>query len=138
MKRAIYIISVFVIILSGLHLSVSTHYCRDNVAGVKLSFSGKEATCGMEETNNSLTSEKKTTTNCCHNALQTLEVDNNYIPSSHLIYNLLKKGVELTPLVSYHVQFSSSLFLHKYSSIKPPNNCFSKIIFLAYICVFRI
>ena len=49
-----------------LQLTVATHYCGGEIAGSKVSFSGKVASCGMEDDKNSQPStDTYLTTHCC-------------------------------------------------------------------------
>ena len=48
MKKTVTILSAFLILLSGVHFTIATHYCNERLAGTKISLSGKTASCGME------------------------------------------------------------------------------------------
>jgi hypothetical protein len=82
MKKLLAISFAFFIVLSGMHLSIATHFCGGEVADVKWSFFGKKATCGMEKTQQTCLAHHKIKSNCCHNIIAFYSVDNNYSPSS--------------------------------------------------------
>jgi hypothetical protein len=47
-KKIVSISLLFLTLTALLHLSIATHYCGGMKAASKISFSGKLATCGME------------------------------------------------------------------------------------------
>jgi hypothetical protein len=49
MKKAASILSAMIILLSGLRVTVATHFCGGSYAASKVSLSGKLASCGMED-----------------------------------------------------------------------------------------
>ena len=49
MKKGVSILMALMLILAGLHLSVSSHFCCGKLATVKLTFTGEKAGCGMED-----------------------------------------------------------------------------------------
>jgi uncharacterized protein YxeA len=48
MKKIFSILFAVMVVLSGMHISISTHICGGEIAAVKLSVSAVKATCGME------------------------------------------------------------------------------------------
>ncbi len=48
MKKGFSIAIALLFILSGMHLSVASHYCMGSLASTRVNFTGKTAGCGME------------------------------------------------------------------------------------------
>lgn len=48
MKKGFSIAVALLFILSGMHLSVASHYCMGSLASTRINFTGKTAGCGME------------------------------------------------------------------------------------------
>jgi hypothetical protein len=85
MKRIAAILSTFVIILAGMHVSVASHYCGGEFAASKVSFSEKAASCGMENSNPISSKETEVSALCCENFISTLKVDNSFNASKTLV-----------------------------------------------------
>jgi hypothetical protein len=49
MKRIFPILFSLLGFLSGMHISLATHYCQGKIAATKFSFYGEKASCGMED-----------------------------------------------------------------------------------------
>jgi hypothetical protein len=138
MKKVFSILFAVIILITGMHLSVSRHFCGQRVSSVKWSITGKYATCEMENQINSSTNEKNITSNCCRNEVAFFKVDNNYSPSVFQFNKYVKKISQvlfatsdpLFHLISYN---STSL-----TNVLPPGKLCSKVLSLADLCVFRI
>jgi len=66
MKKALTILAAVVLIASGMHISLASHYCAGKLAAVKISLTGERAGCGMEEcTTNTNTGENSYNGLCC-------------------------------------------------------------------------
>ena len=54
MKKIVSAFLALLLLISGMHLSVASHYCGGMLAQVKWSFDKELATCGMEGEHNTL------------------------------------------------------------------------------------
>lgn len=138
MKKSFPILFAALLFLSGMHLTVASHFCGGKLAAVKWSFTSKEATCGMEESESSFSGQEKIASNCCHNLLVKLSVDNEYNASSFLLkepdYKVLQQIC--TPIhLLFHSTINSTSF---YTNVFPPGNIVPSAVSLTDICVFRI
>lgn len=138
MKKLFSIPFALLILLAGMHLSISTHICGKEVAAVKWSFSGKEATCGMETDAQTCPKPAGIHSNCCHNEIAVYSVDNNYVPSSlefkKVINTLLLVFFIPADLTSHSFIASSTVS----TNVSPPDQALTSDVNLADICVFRI
>jgi hypothetical protein len=92
MKRLIIIGIAFVFLLSGMHITIATHFCGGKIAAVKVSLSGIKAGCGMESDESSSTShEPQVGTRCCYDEMAVYKVDSQYAPSA-FAYKLIPQN----------------------------------------------
>jgi hypothetical protein len=131
------IVLVFIFLLSGMQLSIATHLCHGNKVAVKVSFSGKTASCGME-TKQTCKKVKKITGNCCSNIVDTYHTDGNYKPVFVSSPDITKKLGQ-----NYLFAFSLPLLSNSYipnTTVKvfTPPSVKSQMPVLEKICVFLI
>jgi hypothetical protein len=138
MKKIFSISLVFLFLLSGMHLSIATHICGGEVAAVKWSFSGKQATCGMESPGQSFPSGNGIASNCCQNKICVLTVDSNYLPSASQIKDLTKSLIQVFNVPVSLTSQNTSLLSLTYNNAVPPDIAVTSAVSLANICVFRI
>jgi len=65
MKKIFSILFAAMILLSGMHLSIATHYCGGEISQVMLSFSHENASCGMCGEKETTTIEKNVSNEAC-------------------------------------------------------------------------
>ena len=126
------------LLLSGMHMSMATHICGGKLAAVKWSFSGENASCGMENDNKAHSGDYGFSSACCQNQMAFYAVDNNYNPSTFQInkpvYQFLQflYVPESIAFQCYNTNFSAKTNVH------PPGNFLTCSVSLPDICVFRI
>jgi hypothetical protein len=138
MKKLFSITFAFIILLSGMHLSMATHFCGGEVASVKWSLTGKNASCGMEYAKNSCPLQNGFSSSCCQNEIFFLSVDKNYIPSLCNFKEISKIHFQ-TLLVPVKIYFNSNFTPKSFCS----NDIYadiamSSVVSLPKICVFII
>lgn len=137
MKKITAILFALIILITGMHLSFATHLCGGKLAAVKWSFSGKTASCGMENVPGSCPQGKGFSSNCCSNKVEFLKVDENYKSvsvNSEIVIKIVQ--VYLIPIT---ITFYQTSYLPPvYANISPPNIAITNTVNLADICVFRI
>lgn len=138
MKKLLSISFAFLILLSGMHLSVATHICGGKVAAVKWSFSGEKATCGMESAKQTCPSHNGIASNCCHNKLSVYTTDNNYNPSTFQVKEVTKSLLQVFD-VPVSISFNSSIAANSLrNNVIPPDIALTSAVSLEEICIFRI
>ena len=137
MKKLFSISFAFLILISGLHLSIATHICGGKVSEIKWSFSQKKGTCGMENTKQSNPLRKAISKGCCKDKIADFTIDNNYNPSVYQI-----KEVTKTLLQVFCIPVKCSLYSFEsnslYADVSPHDNLLTSAVSLVDICVFRI
>jgi hypothetical protein len=138
MKGILHISLVALVIVSGMQLSIATHYCGGHLAGVRWSFSGQLATCGMENSKNTCSTGNNIATNCCRNEISYFNVDNNYNLSSAQSQEISKTVIHVFEVPISFFSNSNYLSTNVYADISPPDKTTYKALSLADIGVFRI
>ena len=139
MKKFLSISFSLLILLSVMHLTISTHYCGGVIASSKVSFTGAVASCGMETPVNKCPSTgSHMSTNCCNTKVSVFATDNNYPPS-------LSEFKPLSKYVLHVFEIPESFNVHSFSvlsfysaNVSPPGNFMVSAVSLPDICVFRI
>ena len=138
MKKFLSISFALLILLSGMHFTVATHFCGGVIAASKMSVSGELASCGMEgPVDQCQLPGKHISSNCCTNKISAFTVDNNYAPSfseSKTSSQLVLQHFYIP--VSYRLQVVVSNLLN--TNVHPPGNYLVSDVSLPDICVFRI
>jgi hypothetical protein len=139
MKKFFTIPLALLILVSGMHFTIASHFCGGEIAGTKVSVSGKLATCGMAHDVKSNASQQTIlSTNCCENEISIYSVDSNYAPSAFHF-----KEITQNILYEFYTPEGFSLQLNFPSlinpaNVSPPDYYLANAVSMADICVFRI
>jgi hypothetical protein len=139
MKKVISISLTLLLLTAILHLSVATHYCGGKIAASKISFSGRLASCRMQDDKSDLPSAGLILTKrCCDNVLASYGINSIFFPS---FSSVPESRFQLFQVFS----IPSNLALNSFSPIKsictnisPPGALASSTVDLSDICVYRI
>jgi hypothetical protein len=138
-RKAASIFLAVLVLLTGLHLSIASHFCGGQLADVKISLTGKDASCGMEaESDSSFPSGKFIKTHCCTNDLTTLTVDSNYSPSFAKSIDVLQKVIHISGIPLTEIVKDLAFTHYSHPILSPPGIFRANTVELADICVFRI
>ena len=139
MKKLFSISLAFVILLSGLQLTVSHHYCGGELADSKVSVLGHLASCGMESKTDECTQPgSHMESNCCNNKVSFYAVDHNFSPSFtefKTFSQILLQVFYIPEIISFYSQTS---LLQTNNGESPPGDYLASAVSLPKICVFRI
>jgi hypothetical protein len=135
MKKVISIPLMILILFSGITINLASHYCMDSLVSNKLSFSGKLATCGMEDHGNRKDGINPEDT--CSNISHSYTFSTNYVPSFE------KNFVNIIPVVNFILNITTSLPANNISGtnisfIQPPGRFSPNIVDREIICIYRI
>jgi hypothetical protein len=139
MKKFFSISFSLLILLSGMHFTIATHYCGGKIAATKISVTGEIASCGMEvPANQCPTNGRQIGSHCCNDKISAFVVDSNYAPSFSVFktFSLPLLQVFMLPaLIQIHFQ----TFVNQLCTIvRPPGDLMASDVSLPDICVFRI
>jgi hypothetical protein len=136
-KKILVIPVIGLFVLSGMQLTIATHFCRELVTHTEIAFAGHEPGCGMES-DKPLTDIPVFSTSCCRNSILAFNVDQNYVPSDFhpFIKTLTDTQVMELPYSSLPV---NNLICDSGADSSPPGfHFFPNTVHIADIQVFRI
>jgi hypothetical protein len=139
MKRFLSIPLLVLILFSGININVASHYCGGKLAGTKVSLTGENATCGMEEPVVSYTPNGSITKHCCDNMIVSMSMAINFFPSANL--TVPDNGSEINLIyIEPGSRSGENLSLLSYLSfiIRPPGSFIPNDVEQHSICLFRI
>ena len=137
MKTIFSILITFLILISGMQVSIDHHYCGGNLAAVKVSLTGEKATCGMEQRDSHSSNQILFTSKCCKDEMLFLSWNNNYFSEYFQIDKPLPDNKVIyfqNILLSESQSFDSNYF----NGVFPPGKNFHSRLTQSDICVFRI
>jgi hypothetical protein len=139
MKQIFSILFSLLVFLSGMNISLATHYCRGEIAATKVSLSGEKASCGMEKFSFHYPAKGiQIKSNCCKDEISVYATDNNYISSG---FHFMKPIKNVLQIFLMPVKHSLARFDNPLSAIAntgPPGHLFTAAMSQSGICVFRI
>jgi len=139
MKKYYTILLALLILFSGMHFSIATHFCGGEIAATKVSISGKEASCGMTHDVNPIASSvTHLASNCCENKISVYSVDNNYSPSAFQFKEISQNILHVFYIPEGFSFQSNYTSLTNLTNVSPPDNDMANAVSMADICVFRI
>jgi len=139
MKKFLSISFSILILLSVMHLTVSTHYCGGVIAASKVSVFGELASCGMETPVDQCPSTgSHLGSNCCNTKVSVFAIDNNYQPTLYNFKSFSQIVLQVFDIpVSYQIGSLSVSSIYS-TNVSPPGNFMVSAVSLPGICVFRI
>jgi hypothetical protein len=139
MKKGFSIFISLLMLTATLQLSVATHFCEGKKIAVKISFSGKMASCGMKCSEMELPPAGTTfTEHCCDNVIASCGIDNNYTPSFIFLPESCQFNFQVPAISSQLCIISCDPLIPLYSNGSPPGVLLSTNVDLSSICNFRI
>jgi len=139
MKKLITIPLALLILISGMHFTVATHYCGGKIAATKISFSGKVASCGMiHDMNSGAATETSLASKCCENEISVYTIDNNYSPSAFNMKEITQNILQVLYIPQGFSFYSNYPSFTNSTNESPPDCYLANAVSMADICVFRI
>ncbi len=139
MKKLFSISIALLMLLSGLQLTVSRHYCGGELADAKVSLTGHVASCGMESDADECTQPgDHIKSHCCNSQFSVYEVDHNYSPSFTEFKAFSQTVLQVFPIPENITFHSLTPFGNLYTDVSPPGFLLANAVSLPKICVFRI
>lgn len=121
-----------------MHLSVAKHFCGGEVSDVKISFSGANASCGMEVNEKACPLHGGITSDCCRNDISVFTVDNYFTSSTLQVKEVSQPVLQLFFLPLIQSLYSLVPAFQAYTDVRPPDKLLANAVSLPKICVFRI
>jgi hypothetical protein len=139
MRKGVAILFVLVMMLSGVHVTIATHFCDGKVADTKVSLFGKLASCGMENTTEKFPFQRDfLASHCCDNQVTIIGIVNNFTPPVSIFTENTQNFQNIYYLPVSQLFDSNTISKYFYTSISPPGRFAFSSVSLDDICVFRI
>ena len=126
-------------LVSGMQLTISKHYCGGALAESKVSLVGHIASCGMETATDEWTQPgNHVKSSCCNDRVSVYAVDHNYSPS-FTEFNAFAQNILQVFVIPASIDFHSFTAINLSSTdTSPPGNSLIHAVSLPKICVFLI
>lgn len=139
MKKILSISVALLMLLSGLQLTISRHYCGGELADAKVSVTGHVASCGMEgETDECTQPGNHVESSCCNNQVSTYAIDHNFAPSFTSFKAFEQPVLQVFILPEIQNFNAITAYNRIYTDVSPPPNWLVSDVNLSDIGVFRI
>jgi len=139
MKKLFSISIALLMLLSGMQLTISRHYCGGELADSKVSLIGHVASCGMESSSDECTqSGNHLKSSCCNDKVSVYEVDHNFSPSVSEFKDFAQTVLQVFPVPENITFHSLTQLSNLYTDVSPPGFLPINAVSLPKICVFRI
>ncbi|HNX56894.1 MAG TPA: hypothetical protein PKO30_14980 [Prolixibacteraceae bacterium] len=139
MKKILSISVALLMLLSGMQLTISRHYCGGELADAKASFMGHIASCGMEsETDDCAQTGNHVESSCCNNQVSVYMVDHNFAPSFTNFKAFEQPVLQVFILPEIQNFNAITAYNRFYTDVSPPPNWLVSDVILSDIGVFRI
>lgn len=126
-------------LLSGMQLTISQHYCGGELADAKVSLTGHIASCGMEgETDDCAQPGNHVESSCCKNKVSVYAVDHNFSPSFSEFKTFAQPVLQVFILPEIQNFNAFTAYNNIYTDVSPPPNWLVSDVILSDIGVFRI
>lgn len=138
MKTILSIPLIILILFSGVIVSFATHYCEGSVVATKISLTGEQATCGMEQTSSDNPLIDKFVNHCCDNVTSVYSICNTYFPSAYNVEDPILKVISVF-VVPYDYLSKPEIANNTLkTNIRPPGCYTPNSVTLPDLCIFRI
>jgi len=126
-------------LLSGMQLTISTHYCGGKLADSKVSILGQLASCGMESATDECTQPgNHVKSSCCNDNVSVYAVDHNYSPSFTGFKAFSQTVLQVFTISENSTLHSITPLGQLFTDVSPPGSLLVHAVSLPKICVFRI
>jgi len=137
MKKGFSIFVVFILLASGMWVTLDRHYCGGKLADIAVSFTGKMASCGMEKPKSNYPGSYTIDKKCCEDKITLLNISSKYLPEFFEVthpysVNLPNAVCQSTDIVG---EAKNKRLLY---SVLPPGNNSGYRLTQPELCIFRI
>jgi len=137
-RKSASILLATLVLLTGIHLSIASHFCCGNLVAVHFSVNGTGAACNMSDESTSSIAGTFIKKHCCTNELTNLTVDSNYSPSFAKSIDVSQKVIHISDIPSTEIIKNLAFIHYSHPILSPPGIFRTNAVELAAICVFRI
>jgi len=137
MKKALTSIFAVILLASGMQATLDRHYCGGSLADIRISFTGKMASCGMEQSEPDRPDYPIIDKKCCEDQLFFYKISSNYYPEYFKLTQLTSERDNI-PTQAYNFVTDISYYQNLVKWVLPPGDILRSGLTQSEICVFRI
>jgi len=138
MKKIVSAFLALLLLISGMHISVASHYCGGTLAQVKWSFTKELASCGMEGELGTTPKGMILEQPCCQDELSTYATDGQYQLQSLELKKCVPQVIACFSVPVSLLFKSQEPVDYLYTRVFPPGIVFPNQVLQENICVFLI
>ena len=137
MKKVLTILIATLLLASGMQVTLDRHYCGGSLADVRVSLTGKLASCGMEKPESRCPHHPIIDKKCCEDQVSYFSINCNYFPEYfRLAHTTLERDIFPLQMGNYISDNSTNPDLINWGF--PPGDILKSRLTQSEICVFRI
>jgi hypothetical protein len=137
MKKVLTIFMATFLLASGMQVSLDRHFCCGTLADIKISVTGKMASCGMEQSESSCPGHPVINKKCCEDQVSFYSISSKYYPE-YFRLTLPASERDIFPLQIGNYITDNSFNPDLINCGFPPGDSFKSRLTQSGICVFRI
>lgn len=137
MKKVLTIIIAVILLASGMKVTLDHHYCCGNLVDVKISVTGKLASCGMEQTESGCPGHPAINKKCCDDQISFYSLNSNYYPEYLELAHPFSQR-DIFPVHIGNFISGNSFNADAVDWVLPPGLNLKSALTPSEICVFRI
>lgn len=138
MKNLFSIFGIVLILMSGMNIAVSKHFCQGEFAAMKVSLNGEMATCGMDDSDVCVFHGKNIISkDCCDNELTNIAAKLS-LGSSTEELTIQKSLISYINYIQIDLYRINNLSPERFKDFRSQEKAFAGGIEPAVLCIFRI
>lgn len=137
MKKLLTIIIAAILFASGMQVSLDRHYCGGNLIDVRISVTGKLASCGMEQPESTCPDHPIIDNKCCEDQISFYSLNSNFFPEYFKLSHPFSER-DILPIHIGNLITGNSLNTDSVNWELPPGDNLKSSLTQSEICVFRI
>ena len=137
MKKAFAILIAGMVLASGMRISLDRHYCGGKLLDVRISVTGKLASCGMEQSGSNCTNHPVINKKCCEDQISFYSLCSNYYPEYFKISHPVSER-NILYLQAGSLLAGTAFNTDFINRVLPPGYPVKSRLTQSAICVFRI
>jgi hypothetical protein len=139
MRKGVSIVFALMMMLSGAHVTIATHFCGGHIAGKVVSLTGKLASCGMENNEGICPSaESSIKTHCCEDHIRSFSLAGIFAQPASYIADFYPDITHISYMPVVQAPFSTEFSSCNFTDTGPPGLYSPTSVNLVSICTFRI
>jgi hypothetical protein len=137
MKKVLTILLAVIFPVVGMQITLDRHYCGGKLADVKISVTGKMASCGMEQSESNRPDHPTIDNKCCEDKVSFYSITSNYCPEHFKLAQPIFER-DILPLYVGNLISGNTHNAILTDWVLPPGDNLTSRLTQPEICVFRV